>query len=450
MANIERIPKLKRESLSSEHYLASLLEQGYIAQLLSDTELERLQADCLALLAQKSERYTAGGSSSIPVERAQALLASILFTLGVALKTYPNPEDALSALQADGIEATYIQGRQQIDTLLKRAKIRHAALVERLFPTENDFYASTLVAGIQGFFKLYNPEYAAQEIHITADYPVYNPMDRLLGIEFIAQYLEQLYCENAFCLLFPAEDIAHLLYGYDAHYQGLLFNLYEPILAASLGRILAGHSAGQLEITPSIQAVLSQQFHGKHRAEIEPMLAAALSQLALPLSFSKRLQRYLHESLPTLAATIENGAATNTLDRIFLLPQQAPHSVRISYGEPMDNALYRKFLEAFLSASMADKIHMMHAQIHSLTDLNDLLLDVEPNPDDLLLLLQALHPAELAALLKKYDTSYALSLNELRDSEQALWKGLQRLTASLSPIEQAALQNAVQHLEEAP
>lgn len=48
MGNIEKISKIKRETLSGEHYFQSLLEKAYIAQLLSEAELEKIQFDCKA------------------------------------------------------------------------------------------------------------------------------------------------------------------------------------------------------------------------------------------------------------------------------------------------------------------------------------------------------------------------------------------------------------------
>lgn len=450
MANIEEISKIKREALSGECYFQSLLEQAYMEQLLSDSELEQIQFDCLAFLAKKTERYNSGDSSSIRIEKAQDILASMIFTIGVQLKTYQSPDDAIDSVQRDSVETVCTEGRKRIDRLVKQTKMRHVALFSHLLQTENVFYAATIVDGIKGFFKLYSPEFAAQEIHITADYPVYNKTERLLGIEFIGQYLEQLYYENLFCVHFSDEDIHHLLCGYDEHYQDLLFNLYEPVLAASLGCILAGTNVRQLEMTPAAQSFLYRKFDGKERAEIEQTLTAALSELGRNFSFSENLLKYVKQSLPLLAVAIESAAKVGSLDRIFIVPKYPEDNPKliVSYGEKMDDELYRKVLDEFMSCqSTTDKISIMKEHINSLADLNDLLLDAELTAAEITVLLKELSPAEIAALMKKYTPQYEMSFIELRDSEKTLCEGLHRFASSLPLEQQALLEKAVKILE---
>lgn len=441
MENIEKISKIKRETLSDEHYFQSLLEKAYISQLLSEVELEKIQFDCLALLAKKSERFNGGDSSSIRIEKAQDILASIMFTIGVALKAYPNPDDAVCAVQSIGVEAIYTKGRKRIDILVEQTRKQHLLLVSHLMQTNNVFYSSTIVDGIKGFFKLYDADFAAQEIHITADYPIYNKIKRLLGIEFIMQYLKQLYFENMFCTHFSHEDIHHLLCGYDERYENLLLNIYELVLASALGCILADAPANLLEITPEIQSLLYHQFSGKEHPKIKQMLHDALSKLSETLSFSDSLILYVKQSLYQLATAIESAIKAENLERVFIVPKYPEDNPKliISYGEKMDNELYRKVLTEFMnSESMVDKINIMKNQINSLADLEDLLLDAELNADEIIIILKSLSPAEIVTLMKKYNPSYEMSFTELRNCEKIFCEGLYRFVASL-PLEQQVL-----------
>lgn len=441
MENIEKISKIKRETLNSEHYFQSLLEKAYISQLLSEVELEKIQFDCLALLAKKSERFNGGDSSSIRIEKAQDILASIMFTIGVALKAYPNPDNAVSAVQSIGVEAIHTKGRKRIDILVEQTRKQHLLLVSHLMQTNNVFYSSTIVDGINGFFKLYDADFAAHEIHITADYPVYNKTNRLLGIEFIMQYLKQLYFENMFCTYFSHEDIHHLLCGYDERYENLLPNIYEPVLASALGCILADAPVDLLEITPEIQSLLYHQFSGKDHPKIEQMLHDALSKLSETLSFSDSLIVYVKQSLYQLATAIESAIKAENLERVFIVPKYPEDNPKliISYGEKMDNELYRKVLTEFMkSESMTEKINIMKNQINSLADLEDLLLDAELNADEIIIILKSLSPAEIVALMKKYNPSYEMSFTELRNCEKIFCEGLYKFVASL-PLEQQVL-----------
>ena len=240
---------IKKEDLCSELYFQSLLEQGYLKGLLSDSDIERIQNDCLAFLAYKVKLYNGYDRSSIRVEKAQEIMTSNMFTIGLWLKTYKNPDDAIIAIQNDKITELYNKGRKRIDTMVMAAKAVHSQIVKRLVDTKNVFYKATIVDGINGFFKLYYPDYGAHEIHITADYPVFYPIPKLLGIEFIHEYLNALYYENRFCSYFSTNEIHYLLSGYEENYQELLINIYELILSTAIGCVIVGTDVHTLDIS---------------------------------------------------------------------------------------------------------------------------------------------------------------------------------------------------------
>lgn len=101
--NIEIVKKINKEFLKSEDYFQSLLEEGFRVNLLTANEVESIQTDCLLLLAKQTEKYNGSESSSIKIEAASQLLSSILFTLGVYLKTYENPDLAIEDIKKEGI-----------------------------------------------------------------------------------------------------------------------------------------------------------------------------------------------------------------------------------------------------------------------------------------------------------------------------------------------------------
>ena len=450
MGDIEKTGKIKRETLSSAHYFQSLLEQAYMSGMLSDIQIEKIQFDCLSLLEKQTERYNSGDSGSVRVEVAQNLLASIMFTIGVWLKTYPSPDEAVAAMQKEGMYVLCQNGRGRIDRLIKSAKMIHSAITGNLAQTENVFYRSTIVDGIKGFFKLYYPEFAAQEIHITADYPVHHLMERLLGIEFIKKYLECIYYENLFCAQFPAEHVHHLLYGYDEHYDQLLFNIYEPVLSAAIGCILSGGDVHRLEMAPSSIRILSDLFRGQTRIEIEEILMEGVDQLCALLGLSKSLKRYLNGSLPQIAAVIENAVLLQTLDRVFILPKYPENNMKLIFyfGEKMDDEKYRKVLEEIMQCRyLTDKIALIKSEIHSLADLEDILLDAELCEEEILGILSELNPAEIAALVKKHHVTSALDRYGLRESQIALCECLQKFLAALPAKQQDLMKRAVAMLD---
>ena len=121
---IDKIRVIDRMQLSEENYFQSLLEQAHRKGLVGDGDIERIQYDCLKLLARKVERYNSGDSSSIRVEKAQDIMASLLFTLGLWLKTYPNPDDAITVLQSEPIDEIYQKGRKRIALSQSYPKIK--------------------------------------------------------------------------------------------------------------------------------------------------------------------------------------------------------------------------------------------------------------------------------------------------------------------------------------
>jgi len=403
--SLEKNSIIEKEGFSSEFYFQSLLEQGCLKGLFTDADIERLQYECLAFLAHKVERFNAGDSSSIRVEKAQEIMASNMFTVGLWLKSYRNPGDAITAIKNEPIAELYRKGRKRIDNMVAAAKTIHSRILRQLADSENVFYRSTVVGGIKGFFKLYCPDFGAQEIHITADYPVYNTMPKLAGIEFIHAYLSAIYYENQFCLYFSPDDMHHLLSGYSEGYQELLINIYEPALTAAIGCILAGTDAHTLDISDAGAVYLNRFFAGMTKTGILAVVRDAARELGRVFNFPHGLESYLQESLPCIADRIGAAARMQSLGHVFYTPVYPEHRPRLyfSFGEKMDNGQYRKMVnEITQSHSLQDKVTIIKNQVHSLADLEDVLLDAGLTREEIRAILHELSLPEIAALSRKY------------------------------------------------
>ena len=379
MTNIDRIHFINRSALSGRNYFVSLIEQGQLCALFSDTEIERMQLESLTLLAKRTELFNNGNSSSIRIEKAQDLLASILYTVGVQLKSYASPEDAIDALRTENLD--------------------------HLFKTQNVFYRLTAVDGINGFFKLYNPKFSAQEIHITADYPTFNGVYDLDGIEFIEKYLQNITHENRFCSYFSENAVHHLLCGLDENYQKVLMNIYEPVLTASLGCILTYHPSRDLNLSHNDIDTLADLFSGKGIDEVEQLIKNALDQLIAELNCSSDLSDYLKNSITKIAVSIKNAAHHNCLDKVFLIPfyPEDNQKIVLSYGERMDDKSYTAILNDLLQCNSTDgKADIICNRISSFGDLLEILRDADLIQDELLHIFRRIPSAEIAALLKRY------------------------------------------------
>ncbi len=450
MKDIKKFNKIRLEALSSELYFQSLLEQAYESSMLTDIQLEKIQLDCLSLLARQTQRYNSGDSSSIQIEEAQNLLASIMFTIGIWLKTYSNPDEAVEAVLNESINDLYKKGLERIERLSKSTKTLHSLITSNLLQTKNVYYESTIVDGIKGFFKLYYSEFSAQEIHITADYPAYNQKEKLLGIEFIHKYLECIYYENLFCAKFSAEDIHYLLCGYDENYEQQLFNIYEQVLITAIGCVLSDGNVHRLEITPSSIKILIDLFSGKTKNEIVKVLKKAVEQLDMQMELTIPLKKYISDSLSQIAGEIEKAVELKTLNNLFIKPRYPENNSKITFnfGDKMDNENYRKILEEIMQCRyLTDKKAIINNQVHSLADLEDVLQDAELSEEEILSILTDLKPAEIVALLKKHPMQSVLEPYELSESQIVLSHSLQRFLELLPAKQQDMMRQAVAMLD---
>lgn len=444
-SGLDKIKIIESGKLSSEFYFQSLLEEAYNKELLNDNDIERLQYECLNLIAYKTERYNSGDSSSIRVEKAQSIMTSNLFTIGLWLKSFPNPDDAVIALQNESIKDLYQKGRNHIDVLISDTKTVHAKLLHQLIDTKNVFYRSTLEGGISGFFKLYYPDYTAHEIHITADYQLFNHAPKLAGIEFIKAYVEAAYWENLFCSYFTSDDIHHLLCGYMEDYEELLINIYELVLTAALGCIIAGADAHRLDVSEVETKFFYSIFSKKTKTEILSIITNALVELNCIFQFSHELMLYIKNSLPIIAGMIEIAVRKKALDHIFFSPAFPENNPKFTFdfGDKMEDGQYRKLVEKIKQCHFStDKVAIIKKHIHSLADLEDVLLDAYLTFEETQTILHELSLSEIAALSKKYMPTYDIDTYSFRENEQLFRKYLHDFITGLSQTQQEMIKKA--------
>lgn len=271
-------------------------------------DIDRLQL--LELLAQKCDEWTRGESSSLPAERAQDILTSILYVISLARKK-PQGNTSVSELFERGLVC--------VQKKLFSCHMLQGRILKNLFNTPNVFYRSTIAGGISGFFQLYSPQFSAHEIHITADYPVCLGRPELEGVEFIEEYLSHIDAENAFCNLFDSMAVHRLLLGLSPDYAQLPVNIFEPVLLAALGLVMVGRLPSDLDLTAYDVLLLEDMFCGKTKGQIESALCTALNRLKIYLNVPERSIAYALACLPALATNIANASEHNALDKVFLM-----------------------------------------------------------------------------------------------------------------------------------
>lgn len=114
----------------------------------------------------------------------------------------------------------------------------------------------------------------------------------------------------------------------------------------------------------------------------------------------------------------------------------------------MDDEAYRKILEEFKQCRyLADKKVIIKTEIHSLADLEDVLLDGELCEEEMLSILADLSPVEVAALVKKYPIPSDDQRDGIRESELNLSHCLKKLIAALPEHQRVVMREIVKSIK---
>lgn len=424
MVELDVVHTISSDLLDVQYYFQSLIEQAMLCGLLSDSGLAKIQWDLLAILAEQTDKWSRGKSSSIPTEKAKEIMNSVMFVIGIQLKSYQMPEQAIDMLKTESLKQLFESGMKLVKQKMMIARRLQKRIMDNLFETPNVYYRSTIFDGINGFFKLYRPQFAAHEIHITADYPVYIGRPRLNGIEFIEQYLRCIEAENAFCICFAAKDVHHLLSGLTKDYPSVPMNIFEPVLLSALGLSILKHDPIRLDLSKEDILLLYREFTGKSDIEIQECLRKSSFLLYRAIKLPQNARHYIDMCIPKLANAIQNGVMMKTLDKVFLTPAYPELETKIilSYGDRMNDGKYQKLLEKILQTDQGEeRINIVLKEVHSLADLLDIISDAELYEDEIRILVDMLPYPVFDALLLKYPDDDFL----YRESDILLYKALQ-------------------------
>lgn len=446
MKELDILHPIKAELLNCQYYFQSLIEQAKFCGLLSGTDISRIQSDLIIILAEQTDKWNKGESSSIPIEKAQDIMTSIMFVIGIQLKSYKVPEKAIDMLKTEPMKTLFEKGLKLVRRKIVVSRHLQKHIADNLLDSPNVYYRSTVIDGINGFFKMYRPQFSAHEIHITADYPVYIGRPKLDGIEFIEQYLRCIEVENAFCMCFAPQNIHHLLCGITQDYRSVPMNLFEPVLLSALGLTILNRNPQQLNLTKKDINCLYKEFFNKSENEIESCLQKAVYMLDKEIELPKSSKLYITLCIPNLINTIHSSVMIKTLDKVFIVPNYPEHEPKIilSYGEKMDDRKYQQLVEKILYTDNAEeKISLILQEVHSLADLLDILSDTELCEGDFELLINMLPPSVFVALLSQYPNDDFLD----KESEQLLFKALQKRKQRLSFEEKQQVEQALEAIQ---
>lgn len=421
--NIDRIRIIDSGRLSGEEYFASLVQEAHACGVLNDSEIERLQLECIRLLAARCESYNRGESSSIRSEAAESIMKSNLYIIGLYLKSLPDADAAAEELKGAEIAEMYRKGRGLVNARLRAAKDIYRLVRNNRILTPNYTYNATLSdEGIGSFFKLYDPEYEAHETAASIDYQLCAAVTDLAGVEYIQRYLGSLFLENEFCGMFSHMDIHRLLCGYDKDYGDLLINIFEHVLTAAMGCLLAGRDIKSLDISREDVRMLQVRLSGYDDQSIAMLIRETASKLLGGLGIAKpSMQSYTAVCLPGITARIINAVRLDNLDKIFVTKADtSPRSViDFESGSKMKDEAYRELVnDLFECRCLSDKLAMIKDRVKSFGDFEDLLADGEFTEEETVQVLDILGDIEVAVLIRRHP--FKADIMELEPAEKEL------------------------------
>ena len=142
----------------------------------------------------------------------------------------------------------------------------------------------------------------------------------------------------------------------------------------------------------------------------------------------------MQNSVRILAGTVSRVLSEHLPNRVFLLPadgQEKPE-IRFSFGEKMEDAQYRRVLDAIHRCeTLAQKLSVIRKAVHSLADLEDVLLDAPMTSSEMQSVFAVLSLPEIAALSKKYGLQYDAHPLHMREQEAVLRESLRTFIADL-------------------
>ncbi len=416
---IERA-RISEEMLASDNYFLSLLSATADCGLLSPDDVSRIEVEAVERMAAALRSYTGGESSSVRTELAEAVMSSILYTAGLYLKSLPTPDDAARALRDKPLRTLYDLGREKLKAKLFTVQRLGEHLRTTYKKTRSVYYQHAVTRVAPRFLHDYNYRFFAHNATIFPDYPLANPVTGRAGVEFAQKYMESLYLETRFLMLFEDKKTELLFHKESPEYATAPMNLFLPVLLSALTAFLAKGDPRALFLAYDAATVL-HLYKGKTEKELVMLFRGALPLFFAALSESnKSLHAYTAACLPTIAASISAAIRAESLAVAFPTLRETPAAAKsFRFGRRMDDDLYSGVLyQVENAAAFPERAIIVREKIHSLYDLEDILRDYPFSESEILTFLRPLSESELAFLYKKHPLSEKDAMyqneNELR------------------------------------
>ena len=276
--------------------------------LTSPEAVAAFQDRFLRLLGRRTALYTMGDSSSVPKHVAIELMRSVCYVLGFDAEEGVIPERLLSA----DLEAEFARGLAELERKVKLTDELWHEVDLKTPHIDNQGLRDTLVE-LRGFTSGYDYRFMAHDCACSFDYQICHAVpSELLGVDYINEYLRRLLIESEFLGRFELDAVVRVLDASCPDYRGLLINLYEPVAANAIGRVLAGEEPRALDVGERERAAIATRLGalGRGARARAPREAAEGVCDALGIrdeAARKYLAEYAEELLPRIEVALRAG-----------------------------------------------------------------------------------------------------------------------------------------------
>lgn len=390
----------------------AILEE--LARCGKEKELERIQLECLQLLAYQSERFTNGESSSVRTETAQDILQSIFYTLAYNFTKASGPAAELETLASTSLTELYQTGKQVLLRQLSAARTLLNAVQRTALHVGIIAYKDTLFQGIPEFFSVYETEFSAHQTPGSIDYPLCVFVHGLTGVQYIHQYLLQLYFENLFCNKISTHEICCVLRTISPHYHELLLNIYQTVLTNAIGYFLCHNSTG-LILRASDKKRLSELLDGLTEKQLISLFQKTVERLCAsnPVKASANAE-YLLQSAEVLAKSFYFSPTKSNDFFVFIKKPPASFPIYFEDSAPMENQKFQSLTDEVRACRyFSDKLTIISQDFKSIADLTDLLDSESIMESEFYILFSSLPKLRLALLLQQIPSDMEHDLDYL-------------------------------------
>lgn len=184
--------------------------------------------ELVPLVAELSAKYTGMESTSVTYEKAQQLMEAVLYCIH-ELEADDGQQLKMRGVNLSAREA-YQLGYEKVIEKVKNMKAIYHELIKDFQYYGVECLRDTILEGIPGFLKWYDPIYNPQDTILTLDYPILDDLTGRYGIDIVYEYVKRVQLEQKFLQSFPKNYVEKILSAYCADYKLMVENISGIVL----------------------------------------------------------------------------------------------------------------------------------------------------------------------------------------------------------------------------